>query len=123
MSNDFILRFAALAAVATPLFAQAPTVPAPTTLELLQLIEAQDRRIAELSKPAEQAASSTSLSAPQKGGLPLTATFDKGFRLKSSDPTSPFELKINGRMQFRVDGFDADKNAQVINSDHTNFEI
>lgn len=127
-ASSFVL--AAVAVVAAPLASQAPT-----TQELLNRIEAQDQRISELSqslaRTEEQHASSTNLQTPDKQGLPLTASFKKGFRIYSTNPNMPFELKVNGRMQFRATEFDADKNAPVVNpadgsdvnSDENYFEI
>src|SRR5690606_35352781 len=112
---------AAVASVAT--FAAPAAAQAPTTQELLDRIEAQDRRIDELKQQQESGASNASFPPAKQGGLPLTASYDNGFRLRSTDPASPFELKIDGRMQFRFQGFDADNNAPVVNSDLSAFEI
>lgn len=106
------------ATFAAPLAAQEPT-----TQELLKRIEAQDRRIEELSKPLQPNGTSASFNVPNKGGVPMTASYDKGFRLRSNDPSSPFELKVNGRMQWRIEGFSADKDKSVVNTDRTEFEI
>lgn len=73
----------------------------PTMSELLERIDAQDRKIAELS--------GTSVGSEKtRRGTPLEAVYDGGFKLRSVNPDDPFELRINGRMQFRYAGFDAD---------------
>jgi hypothetical protein len=71
----------------------------PTTRELLERIEAQNRRIEALESAPTQATS---------GGGGAEAGYDKGYFIRSTDPNAPFELRINGRMQFRLTGFDSD---------------
>lgn len=121
---------AAVATIVTPIAAQAPT-----TQELLNRINAQDRRIAELTQSVndqgtgKQSASGQSFQTPK--GLPLTASYDGGFCLRSTDAESPFELRVNGRMQFRYVGYHSDDDstnggpfaANTPTSDRNDFEI
>ena len=59
-------------------------------------LEKLEKRIKELEDPDNQPA--------------FTADYDKGFRITPRDKKkTPFELKINGRLQFRWTGFQRDK--------------
>lgn len=93
----------------------------PTLRELRDRLEAQDRRIAELEGERSQAEGSSQ----QSPGAGLTASYDNGFRLRSVDPDSPFDLRINGRMQFRYAGFDSDSGGMTsaTPNDRNDFEI
>ena len=98
---------AAIAPLGASLFtsfvvAQTPP-PQPSFEELLERVEAQDRRIRALeSAPAQNG---------QGAGTSLVAGYDRGFFVR--DAKSPFELRINGRMQFRFTGFDADSGGRT----------
>lgn len=99
-SRRLVLPSLLVPALAGTAAAQDPTAPTtpPTVEQLLERIEAQDRRIQALeSSPAAPGGKST-----------LVAGYDRGFFIRDTD--SPFELRINGRMQFRFTGFDADSN-------------
>jgi hypothetical protein len=88
----------ALGGLATEAHAQEPTVH-----DLMRRIEAQDRRIQSLEAEQGQAAR----------GAGVEVGYKKGYYLRSTDPNSPFELRINGRMQFRYTGFDADRGGRT----------
>lgn len=110
-----------LTAAATSVFAgsalaQDPPSPGqdPTVRQLLERIEAQDRRIDELNQR---------VAAPQQTPAGASVAYDKGYVLRSTDPSSPFELRINGRMQFRFVGFDPDSDSATTNSMRNDFEI
>ena len=70
----------------------------PTVQDLLNRIDAQDRRIDELSHRGGNG-----------GGYEVS--YDKGYVIRSADKSSPFDLRINGRMQFRYWGFAPDSNS------------
>lgn len=116
---------AAAAALIAPLAAQEPTPKAPTTQELLNRIDAQDQRIEDLTSQYRSA----NAPAAKQGSSGLSVVYKKGFLLKSTDPNSPFELRINGRLQARFTGFDADDGdptgtgTSAVNDDRSDFEI
>lgn len=75
------------------------------TAALLQRLEAAEARIRELeSRNAAEA--SPSDAKEKKSGPDWTAGYDKGFYIRPADKDEhPFELRVNGRMQFRHTGF------------------
>ncbi|MEZ6038041.1 MAG: porin [Planctomycetota bacterium] len=85
---------AALAATGGSAMAQEPTVQ-----DLLRRIEAQDQRIDALTNSSVKTAAR------------YEVAYDKGYTIRSADKTSPFDLRINGRMQFRYSGFAPDDNS------------
>ena len=69
--------------------------------ELSSFKEDEAMESAEQKKAAEEA---------KKKEPKYIATYDKGFVFKPVDPKkTPFELRVNGRMQFRYNGFDRDR--------------
>lgn len=67
-----------------------------------QRLEAQEQRIQTLE------ASLAALNQREAAALPAqtgwVSGYDKGFFIRSTDPSNPFSLRINGRMQFRYTG-------------------
>lgn len=69
--------------------------------ELSSFKEFEAMESAEQEKAAEEA---------KKKEPKYIATYDKGFVFKPVDPKkTPFELRVNGRMQFRYNGFNRDR--------------
>ena len=69
--------------------------------ELSSFKESEEKESAEQKKAAEEA---------KKKEPKYIATYDKGFVFKPVDPKkTPFELRVNGRMQFRYNGFNRDR--------------
>lgn len=99
---------AAASFLAAATFAGSAAAQTPTMKELLDRIDAQDKRIEQLTNGAAAGFSSG---------------YRRGFFIRSSDPNSPFHLRINGRMQFRYVGFASDSDAAVVNPDRNDFEI
>jgi hypothetical protein len=114
--------FACLAVLtaSTSLLAQSPP-HTPTTQELMERIKAQDARIEKLNKSFQNAAEA-SLTQGSQDKPSLEAVYDKGFRLRSSDGSSPFELRVNGRMQMRYVGFASDE-TNPPNPNRSDFDI
>lgn len=85
-----------------PLFAQSFD---DQTAALLQRLEAAEARIRDLeSRPVAEGRSSGEKD--EKSGPDWTVGYDKGFVIRPADEEKhPFELRINGRMQFRHTGF------------------
>ncbi|HVS17058.1 MAG TPA: porin [Planctomycetota bacterium] len=83
----------------------APTLQAQQTTEASatqQRLEAQELRIQTLEASlAETKRREESVPDAPTG---LVAGYDKGFYIRSADPSNPFALRINGRMQFRYTG-------------------
>lgn len=97
---------------------------APDTRFLLERLEAAEKRIFELE--SDKVSRSDLPAAPD-----WTVLYDKGFVIRPTDKeTNPFELRVNGRMQFRHTGFARDitewtDNAGVVRpvTDRNDFEI
>ncbi len=87
----------------------------PTVQDLLDRIAAQDKRI--------EALESSQSSAAKGGGVEVG--YKNGYFIRSTDPNSPFDLRINGRMQFRYVGFDPDSGGRTTATpaDRSDFEI
>ncbi len=101
-TTRFALTIACIVTAGLRLAAQEASEP--TLQDLLRRVDAQDREI-----DALKAASADAAPGVKKKGTSLEAVYDKGYRLRSSDPDSPFELRVNGRMQFRFTSFDAER--------------
>jgi len=87
----------------------------PTMQELLDRIDAQDKRIAAF----EQHGGNTQGAAGSDYGV----DYKGGYRI--FDRNGPFQLRINGRMQFRYVGFDSDSGGMTsaTPNDRNDFEI
>lgn len=91
----------------TNAWAQEPTTPSqpPIDLEaLLKRLDEQEAMIRELAEKEKQRQEAEASKKPSG----FEALYDRGFLLRSTkDSKTPFELRINGRMQFRYTGFAA----------------
>jgi hypothetical protein len=104
----------AFAGLVNRVAAQDPPSQQPTWQQLLDRMDAQDRTIEELNQR---------LGAQASGAGAVSLSYKNGYLLRSTDPTSPFELRINGRMQFRYTGWENDRDAVVQNQQRSDFEI
>ena len=110
----FVPRFPALVVAAGGIAAHA-AAQEPTVQQLLDRIAAQDKRIEALESSQGAAAK----------GSGVEVGYKNGYFIRSTDPNSPFELRINGRMQFRYVGFDPDSGGSTTATPATrsDFEI
>jgi hypothetical protein len=96
------LRLAPAAFAAVGLTGAAAAQDPPTQDELVRRLDAQDARIRALEAELEQRPAAAT-------GSGFEFVYDEGYVMRSTDPDGvPFELRINGRMQFRYTGFAPD---------------
>jgi hypothetical protein len=87
-----------LALSATNLQAQQTTEASATQ----QRLEAQEQRIQTLEASLAEWKRREEVAVPKPSAW--ETGYDKGFYIRSTDPSNPFALRINGRMQFRYTG-------------------
>lgn len=102
-STSALAAAVVLALLAQTAVAQEPDAqkPEPTLMELQRRVDEQAAMLKELMKQQQDPAAK-----PAASGFEMK--YDKGYVMRSTDPSSPFELRINGRMQFRYTGFAPD---------------
>lgn len=71
-----------------------------------QRIDAQEQRIQTLEASLAEMKKREEVAVPEHSAY--EAGYDKGFYIRSTDPSNPFALRINGRMQFRYAGTNPD---------------